>query len=78
MILSGGLSPSGEPYPNVDNGNEILYCGTDSDNFEPAPGTKRLLENVSNGNPVRIIRSSNLKSDYAPELGFRYVRTASY
>ena len=74
MILAGGNDPSGVPYPNLDNGDKVRYCGTDSDNGLAAPGTKRLLESKRNGQPVRLIRSSNLKSPYAPELGFRYVK----
>ena len=73
MVLSGGNDLAGAPYPNVDKGEEVLYCGTDSSDGQTATGTKRLLESVRNAQPVRLIRSSNLRSPYAPELGFRYV-----
>lgn len=72
VIIAGGNDASGQPYPNVDNGDEIHYCGTDSTNGIPSDGTNRLRESAENGKPVRVLRSHNLKNEYAPEIGFRY------
>ena len=75
VIMAGGMDPKGRPYPNVDNGNEVLYCGTDNTNAEidaPSHDTKAMLVNHEEGKPVRLFRSSNLNNRYAPELGFRY------
>ncbi|KAM0720166.1 hypothetical protein Q7P37_004302 [Cladosporium fusiforme] len=74
VILAGGMDPSGRPYPNEDRGNEVLYCGTDNKGPEPEPSTETrfMLQNEKSKQPVRLIRSHNLNSPYAPELGFRY------
>ena len=75
VIMAGGMDPKGEPYPNVDQGDEVLYCGTDNTNAEvnaPSPDTKAMLVNHAEGKPVRLFRSSNLNNKFAPELGFRY------
>lgn len=75
VIMAGGVDPKGKPYPNVDHGDEVLYCGTDNTNAEinaPSPDTKAMLVNHAEGKPVRLFRSSNLNNKYAPELGFRY------
>lgn len=75
VIMAGGMDPKGRPYPNVDNGKEVLYCGTDNTNPEvdaPSHDTKAMLVNRATGKPVRLFRSSNLNNNYAPELGFRY------
>lgn len=75
VIMAGGLDPKGWPYPNVDHGDEVLYCGTDNTNAEanaPSHDTKAMLVNHAEGKPVRLFRSSNLNNKYAPELGFRY------
>ncbi|KYG47945.1 hypothetical protein M433DRAFT_462976 [Acidomyces richmondensis BFW] len=66
-IMSGG-----HDYPDVDNGDEVLYCGTDSDNGAITEKTRLLLQSEETGNPVRLIRSSKLNSPYAPKLGLRY------
>lgn len=63
---------SGEEYDNVDNGDEVLYCGTDSTDGKVSEHTKWMLESVKNGRPVRFIRSHNLRSEYAPKEGLRY------
>ncbi len=65
-IMSGG-----HDYPDVDNGDDVLYCGTDSDNSSPTAFTKLMIDSV-NKKPVRVIRSHNLVSEYAPLVGFRY------
>jgi hypothetical protein len=75
VIMAGGMDPKGRPYPNVDNGKEVLYCGTDNTNPDvdaPSHDTKAMLVNHATGKPVRLFRSSNLNNKFAPELGFRY------
>lgn len=74
VIMAGGVDPSGQPYPNEDRGDEVLYCGTDNkaSTNEPSAETQFMLENVRSKQPVRLIRSHNLHSPYTPELGFRY------
>jgi len=66
-IMSGG-----HEYPDVDNGNEVLYCGTDSDNGTITDKTLLLLQSERTGNPVRLIRSSKVNSPFAPKIGLRY------
>lgn len=75
VIVSGGLDSTNQPYPNIDNGNEVLYCGTDNHSAEvnePSRDTRAMILNHENKRPVRLFRSSNLGSPYAPEQGFRY------
>lgn len=75
VIMAGGMDPKGKPYPNVDRGDEVLYCGTDNTSAEidaPSHDTKAMLVNHAEGKPVRLFRSSNLNNKFAPELGFRY------
>lgn len=75
VIMAGGLDPNNKPYPNIDRGDEVLYCGTDNPSTElnePSRDTKAMILNHKNGQPVRLFRSSNLGSKFAPELGFRY------
>ena len=75
VIMAGGEDPSGQPYLNEDNGSEVLYCGTDNKNPDvnkPSLDTEALLTNYRTKQPVRLFRSHNLDSKFAPELGFRY------
>ena len=74
VIMAGGVDPSGQPYPNEDRGSEVLYCGTDNTKplNQPSPDTASLLTNHRTKQPVRLFRSHNLDSPFAPELGFRY------
>jgi hypothetical protein len=75
VIMAGGVDPSGQPYPNEDRGSEVLYCGTDNKDKtrnQPSPETASLLTNHRTKQPVRLFRSQNLDSPFAPELGFRY------
>nr|POE52289.1 isoform 2 of e3 ubiquitin-protein ligase orthrus 2 [Quercus suber] len=71
VVVSGGLDPEGKPYPDEDHGDWLLYCGTDSKEGISA-NTAQMLENNKNQRPVRLLRSHNLKSRWAPQLGFRY------
>ena len=59
-------------YPDEDRGDEVLYCGTDSDNGTVTDRTQLLLDSIESKNPVRFIRKSTLKSQWAPEVGYRY------
>lgn len=74
VIMAGGLDPRGLPYPNQDDGDEVLYCGTDNKDStnQPSGNTKALITNWENRQPVRLFRSHNLNSPHAPEIGFRY------
>ena len=65
-IMSGG-----HDYPDVDEGEDVWYCGTDSVDGSITPQTRYMLQSENN-NPVRLIRSHNLKSEHAPLIGFRY------
>lgn len=66
------LISTGEGYENVDHGEWVLYCGTDSASGAITTETEWLLENEKNGRPVRFIRSHNVGGQWAPEIGFRY------
>ena len=75
VIMAGGVDPAGQPYPNEDRGSEVLYCGTDNkekDQNQPSLETRSLLTNHRIKQPVRLFRSHNLRTPFAPELGFRY------
>ncbi|KAK4899918.1 hypothetical protein LTR27_002679 [Elasticomyces elasticus] len=63
---------SGQGYDDEDHGEWVLYCGTDSTDGKITEATSRLLESRDNGKPVRFLRSHNLNSPFAPEIGFRY------
>ncbi|RMZ32657.1 hypothetical protein D0859_03210 [Hortaea werneckii] len=71
-VIAGGLAPDNQPYPNIDEGDIVYYCGTDSSDGSVTEGTTRLIESKESGKPIRLIRSHNLKNEYAPEKGFRY------
>lgn len=68
IILSGGH------YKDEDHGDQIRYCGTEGSAEKPSDDTQLLFSNISTGNPVRVLRSSNLgrKSHYTPGFGFRF------
>lgn len=66
VVVSGG-----HDYPDRASGNELLYCGTDSNDSAPTTNTHIMLDSVGK-HPVRLIRSHNLDSPYAPNMGFRY------
>lgn len=59
-------------YPDIDNGDEVRYCGTDSSDGNPTHSTQMLIDSMNNGRPVRFIRRANLHSDWAPTVGYRY------
>ncbi|EME46187.1 hypothetical protein DOTSEDRAFT_70243 [Dothistroma septosporum NZE10] len=70
-FISGGGDNS---YPDIDEGEIVKYCGTDTTNGEVSAGTQLMIASMQHGIPVRFIRSSKAKnkSKYAPSLGFRY------
>jgi hypothetical protein len=75
VIMAGGLDSKSNPYPNIDEGDKVWYCGTDnlkSEINEPSPETNAMILNCENKRPVRLFRSSNLGTQFAPEKGFRY------
>ncbi|PQE03211.1 YDG SRA domain-containing protein [Rutstroemia sp. NJR-2017a BBW] len=66
------IALSGKGYANVDMGDEIHYVGTPGEKCEPSRGTKLLESSLLNKNPIRVLRSFNKDSKYAPKAGFRY------
>lgn len=73
IVLAEGKASNGEPYPDFDSGEEILYCGTDGEMGVATAATNLMLETYRLGNTVRVIRSSKCKeARYRPEKGFRY------
>jgi hypothetical protein len=70
-VLSGGS------YPNVGNGDEIWYYGTESDDpARPTDSTQYMIESSLNDLPVRVLRTSKMTTegpnDYRPQAGMRY------
>jgi len=67
---------SGSDYHNQDqdDGEEVQYCGTESNEpGRPSDATKFLILSLENKRPVRLMRSSNIpNSRYKPCRGFRY------
>ena len=70
-VMAGGLDSQGREYSDEDYGDWVWYSGTDSKDGKVTRYTQRMIESVG-GHPVRLIRSHNAKSPYAPELGVRY------
>ncbi|KAF1914123.1 hypothetical protein BDU57DRAFT_518903 [Ampelomyces quisqualis] len=69
IVLSGGGG-----YNDQDNGDSIVYSGTDGQDFTPTEATQQMLRSAELGNEIRVIRSANLHRDnqYRPVIGFRY------
>jgi hypothetical protein len=71
IVLSGGHG-----YADTDNGDTILYCGTENPtaNGVPTENTKHMLTSCETQSPVRVIRSSQLNkaNRFRPERGLRY------
>lgn len=63
-------------YDNVDEGDEIKYCGTSGNNGKETVNTRLMMESLRRRNPVRVIRSgvahSSKKTVYQPASGLRY------
>ncbi|KAF7910613.1 uncharacterized protein EAF01_002123 [Botrytis porri] len=60
IVLNNG-SKTG--YENVDNGDEIKYCGD---------GNTLLDASMKNGMLIRVLRAANPHSNWAPLVGWRY------
>ncbi|PNS21600.1 E3 ubiquitin-protein ligase ORTHRUS 1 [Sphaceloma murrayae] len=74
VLMGQGAVEGGGHYPDVDNGDEVLYCGTDGkgETGGISEYTQRVLESFHEGREIRLIRSSKARSAYAPEQGYRY------
>ena len=68
IVMSGG------GYSDVDNGDDITYCGTAGTNGTPSAGTILLKESQDLYSPVRVLRSFALPTSnrYRPIKGLRY------
>ena len=70
VVLAAGKTEHGQ-YPNVDNGDEVLYCGTDGKDGTITDNTQRMLDTLVAGHTVRLIRSSTCAiSRFRPDVGF--------
>jgi len=67
VLSSGG-------YADVDEGDNLKYCGTAGSEHQPTPGTLLLKDSVKFGTPVRVLRSWQLPASnkYRPAKGLRY------
>ena len=67
---------SNSDYANIDNGDEIRYCGTSGSAGQATLNTKLMIESHGRRNPVRVIRSgannTKHKTVYQPVMGLRY------
>ena len=75
IVLSGGYSD------DIDEGDVIFYTGEggrerdsriQTFNQPFIRGNLDLSKNKYSGNPIRVVRGSNLNSHYAPTNGYRY------
>lgn len=68
IVLGGG------GYSDVDEGNQIKYCGTSGAGGEPSGGTKLLKKAYEGAKDVRVLRSATLDKNntYRPAKGLRY------
>lgn len=71
IILSSSGSTS---YPDIDQGDTILYCGTKGKNGKVSLSTSFMLESSSKKNEIRVLRSAKLQkvNPYRPAEGIRY------
>jgi hypothetical protein len=69
IVLSGGGA-----YHDKDDGDVIVYSGTEGKNYTPTEATQHMITSCSLGNDIRVIRSHQLplKNLYRPEIGLRY------
>lgn len=71
---------SGHHYQDIDNGDEVFYCGTAKKNDEDTKHTRLLQNSVhrrdsdSNRLPIRLFRTSTAKESgvYQPSVGIRF------
>lgn len=60
-------------YSDIDNGDQIEYCGTSGQNKMPTSQTKMLIKSAKCRTPVRVFRSASAKSGiYLRKKGLRY------
>lgn len=62
-------------YADIDNGDEIKYCGTLGSLGQPTARTKLLIDAHRLHNPLRVLRSGTTgkkHSVYQPVIGLRY------
>jgi hypothetical protein len=72
IVISGG---GGGDYDDRDMGNVVWYTGSGDSKEGDQPLTnanQSLITSFNRKLPVRVIRTSRLKSDYAPTKGMRY------
>ncbi|KAH3911496.1 hypothetical protein HBH56_135610 [Parastagonospora nodorum] len=69
IVLSGGGG-----YDDRDDGDTIVYSGTEGKNSTPTEATQQMITSCTLGNVIRVIRSHHLstKNKYRPEIGLRY------
>ena len=69
IVMSGGGG-----YDDVDNGEAIMYCGTEGTDSKIPRWTKYLMTAYEKGNPIRVLRSSHLPKGniHRPSKGIRY------
>ena len=75
IVLSGGYEDDedhGELIVYTGHGGNDPNTGRQIDDQEWSRGNQGLRVSQLRGLPVRVVRGSGLKSDYAPESGFRY------
>ena len=65
---------AGSGYKDIDNGDEIMYCGTSGAKGQPTEATKLMNESWKLSTPIRVLRSASLpkKNKYRPAEGIRY------
>ena len=66
IVVSGG------GYANIDEGDDLHYCGTANIKNTPSQGTNLMLVAHQKHQPIRVIRSSKARSQYSPSTGLRY------
>jgi hypothetical protein len=71
IVVSGGGAYG---YKDEDDGDTIVYSGTEGSNFTPTEATLHMVTSADLKNEIRVIRSHRLhhKSKYRPTVGLRY------
>jgi putative restriction endonuclease len=72
---------SGVYEDDQDRGDEIIYTGQGARSTatgqqiadqDATPGNLALVRSAQTGSPVRVVRSSGLRSGFGPDEGYRY------
>lgn len=73
-VMSGGHGYGNDKDGDQDGGDEVLYCGTDctDGSGKITDSTQHMINSANGTEPVRLIRSHHLKSEWAPKVGYRY------